>query len=121
MRLKYLGAAAAALLFSTPAEAATWVKIVTSKDGLNTIWVDSSRIIRGDESTMMWSRLSLGRGNYAVTLSAVRCESHTYMDLKQLFFDARGVSTEMDVSKTWKVAVPETLIDSAISYVCPAE
>ena len=121
MRLKYLGAAAAALLFSTPAEAANWVKISTSRDGLNTIWVDSTRIVRGEDKTFVWTRVSMSRGNYAISLTAVRCDSHTYMDLKQVMFTPSGQSTEFEVKNTWEVAVPDTLIDGVISYVCQPE
>jgi hypothetical protein len=121
MRKIYLGAALAALFFAKPAEAANWVKVVTSKDGLNTMWIDPDRIVRGKTEIFMWTRLSLSAGNYAVTLSAVRCNSHMYMDLKQAVFDRNGASTNMDVKKDWEVAIPDTLIDGAINYACASE
>lgn len=121
MRKKIIGAAVAALFFSAPAEAVNWVKVVTSKDGLNTMWVDSDRIIRGEESTMIWTRLSLSKGNYVVTLTAVRCASHTYMDLKRVVFSPSGTSTELDVKNKWEIGIPDTVMDTAINYVCESE
>ena len=49
---------------------------------------------------------------------ALRCPSRTYMELKKTFFERSGSSTEIQVSKEWDFAIPDTVMDGVFDKVC---
>lgn len=118
MRKVLILAALAVLTVPAPAHASNWVEVSRSKDGVNIAWVDADRIVQGETSTGIWLRLSLSGGKYAIALMALRCPSRTYMELKKTYFERNGTSREMQASKEWDFAIPDTVMDGVFDKVC---
>ena len=118
MKKLVIAAALAAAITPSPASATNWVEVARSMDGINVVWVDADRIVRGKDSTGIWMRLSLKNGAYAISLVALRCPSRTYMDLKKTYFDRNGTATTLDVTEEWEFATPDTVMDGVFDKLC---
>lgn len=111
--------ALAGLALATEVSAATW-HIVGANENGQKAWVETESLSRGKEYTGAWYRLQGSDGIQVIALTAVKCPSKSYMDLKMTYYDQRGESTTMDakLSKQWDLAIPGSLMDGVLTYVC---
>lgn len=111
--------ALAVLALATDASGATWYKVGSTDHGEGA-WVETDSLSRGKEYTGVWYRMRGAKGNELIGLAAVKCPSKSYMDLKMTYYESNRESITMDSSltKRWDLAIPGSLMDSVVSYVC---